>query len=667
MEDKKILEMLKEDGEGLEIPEGISPRKVEETLKMKKARRHPYRKIFAGLAGAACAALMFWGAYQGNASGEGKQHASVAEAEEEPKASEMAKLREVEAEDSYDGVYELLLAAAGDWRKYKGVEELEDSIYNNPAASRGSEGSTGAAKMEAASVDAVEHSETNLRTEGVEEGDIIKNDGECLYVLMDEKEGEKKSLHILRAEQEKLTQVSEITNLGEAVEFYLQGNRLVVLEKKFSEVSKVEPMSSGSKEEDVGKLRDDMALTDSCCLKEYRNGTTEIRVYDISKKDTPKLLGTLSQDGLYETSRMNDGVLYTISRFYPDTGKKEDVDAYVPSVQSKRLPLDCLYLPKQVEDSSYLVLTALSMGNTEQFSDEKAILSAGWNYYASEENIYVLRGKVTEEGKQKTEVFRYSYQAGTIEEKGKCTVPGMVDDSFSVDESKGYLRILTTDWNAADTINALYVLDEDLEVVGSLTGLAKGERIYSARFLGDTAYFVTFRQMDPLFTVDLSNPKEPKVIGELKVTGFSEYLHFYGEGKLLGIGLESDPSTGDNQGVKLSMFDISNPAKVKEINKLVLKSHFYSQALYDYKSVLIHPSKNIIGFLAGDDYFVYSYDEKEGFVQELLVHDASATEDDGYQEVKGAFIGDSFYLLKRKEGVDAYDLKTKEKAGEWRR
>ena len=138
------------------------------------------------------------------------------------------------------------------------------------------------------------------------------------------------------------------------------------------------------------------------------------------------------------------------------------------------------------------------------------------------------------------------------------------------------------DHSSGQEKNNLYILEEDLSLAGCIEGMAPGESIYSARFMGDTGYFVTYRNTDPLFSVDLSDPYQPRVIGELKVTGFSEYLHFWGDDQLLGIGYETDPETGRTQGLKLSMFDISDPANMKEVNKYVLEDFSYSPAPVSY-------------------------------------------------------------------------------------
>ena len=157
-----------------------------------------------------------------------------------------------------------------------------------------------------------------------------------------------------------------------------------------------------------------------------------------------------------------------------------------------------------------------------------------------------------------------------------------------------------------------------MKIIGKIKNLAEDERIYSARFFGVVGYFVTFRQMDPLFAVDLKDPKNPKILSELKISGFSEYLHFYGKDRLLGIGMEAEVETGRTNGMKLSMFDISNPMDVQEISKLHLSS-------YDHSEVLKIETKNQYGEL-------YSS--------------------------RGTFIGNMFYLLTRDGSVKSYDLDT---------
>ena len=189
--------------------------------------------------------------------------------------------------------------------------------------------------------------------------------------------------------------------------------------------------------------------------------------------------------------------------------------------------------------------------------------------------------------------------------------------------------------------NSLYVLDENLEIAGEIHDLAKDESVYSARFMGDVGYFVTFKQVDPLFSVDLSDPSDPEIIGKLKIPGFSEYLHPYGDGQLLGIGMDVDEESVTTNGVKISMFDISNPADVNEEENYVLEDLYGTDVGYNYKEVFVDVEKNLFGFMAYGDttkYFIFTYDEngfKEVFSRELTL----------YGNVRGLYAGERFYLV----------------------
>jgi len=174
---------------------------------------------------------------------------------------------------------------------------------------------------------------------------------------------------------------------------------------------------------------------------------------------------------------------------------------------------------------------------------------------------------------------------------------------------------------------------------------------------------VTYRETDPLFSVDFSDPKNPRILGKLKIPGFSEYMHFYNDHLLLGIGLE-ESEDGEREAVKLSMFDISDPTDVREIHKTLLKNIDYSQALYDYKSVLIDPEKNIIGFDGWEtytedlQYLVYSYDEEKGFVRRIRAKLGDDMDNDMYS-VRGVYINDTVYLVDMASTlIEAYGFKT---------
>lgn len=211
---------------------------------------------------------------------------------------------------------------------------------------------------------------------------------------------------------------------------------------------------------------------------------------------------------------------------------------------------------------------------------------------------------------EKTVIHKIAINENNIEYKVFGEVTGHVLNQFSMDENNSYFRIATTRnraWSRyeeeqIESYSNLYILDEDLKVVGSLEGLAKGERIYSVRFMQNRAYMVTFKQMDPLFVIDLSNPKNPKVLGELKIPGYSDYLHPYDDTTLIGLGKDTSETEWGGvrtKGLKLSLFDVSDVSNPKEIDTYIMgDAGSNSIALYDHKAFLFSHDKNLLAIPA---------------------------------------------------------------------
>ena len=202
---------------------------------------------------------------------------------------------------------------------------------------------------------------------------------------------------------------------------------------------------------------------------------------------------------------------------------------------------------------------------------------------------------------EKTIIHKISIDGGDLKYKTAGEVPGVVLNQFSMDEDKGYFRIATTknrnwssfdDWSEQQSYNNLYVLNDKMKVVGKVEKLAEGEKIYSVRFMQNRAYLVTFKQVDPLFVIDLSSPTNPKVLGKLKIPGYSSYLHPYDETTLIGLG--KDSGNWDAK-LKLSLFDVSNVGDPKEIDTYVLEGkRSDSIALNDHKAFLFSKDKNLL-------------------------------------------------------------------------
>ena len=267
-----------------------------------------------------------------------------------------------------------------------------------------------------------------------------------------------------------------------------------------------------------------------------------------------------------------------------------------------------------------------------------------------------------------TNLLRFSLNEGKIELAATGSVPGSLLNQFSMDEYNGFFRLVTTNNQYTEyrsgsgnqgitsvtnggTSNGLYTLNQRLEIVGRIEDVAKGERVYSVRFNGEIGYFVTFRQVDPLFAVDLKNPARPKILSALKIPGFSDYLHPYSDGLLFGLGRDAD-EYGGVKGLKLSMFDVSDPADVSEKHKLAL-SDYWSEASYNHKAIVVSPERGLIAFPVDGRYMIFSYDKNAGFarVAEFYADDATV------YYLRGLYIGKMFYICSG-SSVYAYSMES---------
>ena len=653
MDEKKMLERIKKSAEPIDVPESLKPEFMEDILKEKeqKRRKIPLYRVGAAAAAALIALVALWqinhiGMQQEDrpqmeGSTEAAGYTEAAGLEEYVK--ETGALEKTDAAADGAGVIphvsseeELYLALAdmnqamsrdmgygaltGDMMKEEGAVPMDSAPAEDAESS-----------MESTAANNGDYSQTNLQEVGVDEGDIVKTDGNYIYALYGS------TVRIIKAEGENLEKISEISlpeKDEEVHEMYLDGNVLNLI-------------ATGN-EASIDEQEEDVYFID-------RKSYTRVYTYDISKRETPKLSGHVEQEGYYKTSRKNGDMLYVFTEYTPIIKDTQESSTIMPRVSGGVMPLEDIYLPEYADQAGYLVIASVDVTQPEKVVDHKAIVSAADRFYVSTENIYGISSHY-ENGRDYTQILKFSYRDGKIKPAAAGDIRGYLNDTFSMNEHEGYLRVVATDWNNDEELTNLYVLDENLDVYGKIENLAPGESIRSARFLGDIGYFVTFRDTDPLFSVDLSSPKEPKILGELKVTGFSAYLHFYGENKLLGIGNEVDPETGEYKGIKVSMFDISDPSDVKEIDKYVLKDNYHCPGIYNYKAIMINPEKNIFGFECEENYLVFSYDGEKGFVNEFLYELKDKEEFEVYGNgTRGLYIGEIFYLS-GSSGIEAFDM-----------
>jgi uncharacterized secreted protein with C-terminal beta-propeller domain len=427
-------------------------------------------------------------------------------------------------------------------------------------------------------------SATNIQVEGVDEADVVKTNGEFIYI------GSGKNVYILKAyPAEEAEILSQIKLNGTLKGIFINGDKLAVLEENF-----------GSYEEFLIK--------------------TSIRVFDVADKMNPAFERSVSMDGYYFTSRMIDDHVYTLIN-RPAYSYKNEVA--LPKVYSddkvEEIPASAIYY-SNVSDQYYIFTTVLAVNiqNPEQEpTQETFLLGATRNLYVSLNNVYITfpattlhsrippRQTTSENSIEWTSIHKVHIENGEIEYVASGEVPGYVLNQFSMDEYNDCFRIATTTghvtrtWEEATSQNHVYVLDTNLNIVGKLENLAPGEKIYSARFMGDRCYLVTFRKVDPLFVIDLKNPSAPKVLGQLKITGYSDYLHPYDEHHIIGVGKETVAAEeGDfawYQGVKISLFNVSDVSKPKEIAKYEIGDRGTdSPVLSDHKAFLFDRSKQLL-------------------------------------------------------------------------
>ena len=628
---------LRELTEDTQIPASLEPEQIEKMLlKKKKEKAAKYRRRYAGIAAAAClcVAAGVTAAVANNVRVDrsvGTEDSSGAGSGSSAAGSEMAEAEgKIACAADYDQIYDYIQAGL---KQQEEQMDMQARMYSdgtasgvNEAAAADSASGTGGAAGSGG------YSDTNVREEGVGEADTVKTDGTHMYILSGSR------VEIVNIASEEMTEVAAVTVDPDSYirELYVEDNRLAVFytQSRYTQGDGI-----------------DVSAREYTCTD----------VYDISDPSTPVKLNTLSQSGVYNTMRVKDGYAYVLSSFYPDTASpRSDAGAYVPSVQGSTLEADRIFMPEQEMGSEYTVITAFSLADPQEQTDSRAVFGSAGLCYVSGENIYVTEScyDTDDSDVTRTAIRKVAYHDGLLEGAAQTKIDGLLNDSFSIDEYNGYLRLVTTISSEngvmpisresspaePDTSNALYVLDGELQLVGEIGDLAPGETVYSARFMGDTGYFVTFRQVDPLFSADLSDPASPQIIGELKIPGFSEYLHPYGEGRLLGIGMDVDEEGVTTEGVKLSMFDISDPGNVTEVSKYILEDKYGTDVSYNYKAVFVDVDKNLFGFRAyggnGDVYYLFSYDESEGF-QEMFSRELTAYGGD----VRGVYAGEKFYLV----------------------
>ena len=497
-----------------------------------------------------------------------------------------------------------------------------------------------------------DYTKTNTQVSGVDEPDMMKTDGVYTYHV------EGKSLFITKiwpAEELTLQSKLDLGSYSNNLFFDEEKQKLFIFSEHYEDFQESTKDSSDSDIETEASSEDSLELSDSIFYP--GSSYTLLITVDIKNKQALQISKKQFFPGYYRDARkIDDQIFFFLSEYdmYP-TGISWEY-SYDDSLSEKKKSLEESYeknknfilsqnyddlilksYEENGEEKNYQNINCtkihfpevsqeygrtriVSLNTDTESYDESILMSASSQIYASLESLYLLgnhyRSYLTEEDALSVSyIHRFSLEDSTTEYVGSGIVDGYLLNQFSADEYNGHFRIATTvqyqNTSEADpdtpvtsdeiftqkTVNRVTVLkleDDYLKVVGETEDLAEGERIYSARFVREKGYVVTFRQVDPLFTLDLSDPESPKVLGELKVPGFSSYIHPISESHLLTIGRDVDEETGRQRGIKLSLFDVSDMENPVEASVYLEDSDSWSEASWNHHAFTYYPEKRML-------------------------------------------------------------------------
>ena len=417
------------------------------------------------------------------------------------------------------------------------------------------------------------YSTTNVQVEGVDEPDVVKTDGRYIYAIIED------DIVVIDAFPKSTAQIASRvhSDISPQALFLFQSSKLVLIASNYY--------------------------------------VTVLEIYDISNPTSIVQNYELTVTGRYRGARLIGESLYLIVSDYAYDRGQVHLPIIMNNHNYSQIPVEEIYHDPGEYDWSYYfqMIIALDISDPEETLDIETVLTGGstCTLYTSLFNIYLALSQYPFFSRnwfdRQTTIHRFGIADGEVNYEASGKVSGYLLNQFSLDEMDGYLRVATTSWVPSVHDEALRiqvsnicVLDMQLDVVGRLEGLAPGEQIYSVRFLGTTGYLVTFWKIDPLFIIDLSNPYLPRLMGELVMPGYSDYLHPFGNGILLGLGKETVVSeSGDfwwYQGVKISLFNTTDPYSPEEADRMVIGVRGTdSEALHNHRAILVDTQEGLFG------------------------------------------------------------------------
>jgi len=462
---------------------------------------------------------------------------------------------------------------------------------------------------------------TNLQEVGVDEPDLVKTDGKHIVAVSGS------MLHVVSIRGDRLTREGSIDLTFWTQDLFLDGDRVIAIANGGYDVM---PFAEDAVGEDLGVVQMPTPVL------------TVVEI-DISNPADPELSKTLRVDGRYVSSRMVDGAVRLVvsagyngfAWVYPEGGglraereaeernreiiENSAVENWLPyyvvtdhegrdRITQEGTLLACDRMNHPDEFSGFTTLSLVTLDRNDlSVADATGVFADGDIVYSSGNATYVATSRwvdpvVFEQGERPagttTMIHKFALSERSAEYRASGAVPGYMLSQWSMSEHDGYLRVASTDtpewWDGPESESMVTVLTatgDELQAVGSVDGLGRGERIYSVRFFGDLGYVVTFRQVDPLYVIDLSKPERPTVRGELKIPGYSAYLHPVGDDALLGVGQDADLD-GRVRGLQASLFDVSDPDDPARIDRYTMENG-HSEVEWDHHAFLHDPSTGL--------------------------------------------------------------------------
>ena len=535
-----------------------------------------------------------------------------------------------------------------------------------------------------------EYSTTNIQVENVDEADITKTDGDYIYSLSEDK--------VIITDVKDETQIKIVAEIDSKNSNTIPSD-LILYHDKLIVIS------------------EEMKTTSSYYYSYNNSNTTMVSVYDISNKEQPKEIKNYQLEQPYYTSRCIDGRLYVISSGY----LKEENDEIVTYYYEDGKQIDPGYKGikriKGIDTTDQTILSMLDLNNMDESVKVNSYLMDVQNAYVSENNIYLLEekyegsytsapkissifgfygilGAFVDDNEYDYGTYTYIYkfnllEDGSIQYDKKAKEKGQTINQFSIDEYEGNLRVALYNNEGSRIV----IFNNEMEKIGETEKLAEGEKMYSSRFLGNKAYLVTYKTVDPLFVVDLSNPEEPQVLGELKIPGYSTYLHPYDENHLIGIGMQTEEKIYRDSsgrvtstaavitGMKMALFDVTdvnNPIQISDT--IIGDSRTTSAILTNHKALLFSKEKQLLAIpvnnytedfeiesssdeyesmvksytnykkqYVSEGYFVYNINLTDGFtLKGTITHEKTKSKYSYYNAsrlLRGLYIDDNLYTV----------------------